>query len=64
MIWSTRDYVLPLPDAISGATLLGGMIYAKYRFFAAAFAVVMSRTALGIHRMDTLWRDHQGRRAR
>ena len=41
VIWSTRDYVLPLPDAISGATLLGGMIYAKYRFFAAAFAIVM-----------------------
>src|SRR5947207_14691332 len=41
VIWGTRDYVLPLPDAISGATLVGGMIYAKYRFFAAAFAVVM-----------------------
>ena len=41
VIWGTRDYVLPLPDAISGATLVGGMIYAKYRFFAAAFAIGM-----------------------
>ena len=41
VIWSTRDYVLPLPQAISGATVVGGMIYAKYRFFAAAFAIAM-----------------------
>ena len=41
VIWGTRDYVLPLPAAISGATLVGGMIYAKYRFFAAAFAIAM-----------------------
>ena len=41
VIWSTRDYVLPLPAAISGATIVGGMIYAKYRFFAAAFAIAM-----------------------
>jgi branched-subunit amino acid ABC-type transport system permease component len=41
VIWGTRDYVLPLPEAISGATLIGGMIYAKYRFFAAAFAIGM-----------------------
>lgn len=41
VIWSTRDYVLPLPQAISGATIVGGMIYAKYRFFAAAFAIAM-----------------------
>ena len=41
VIWSTRDYVLPLPQAISGAIIVGGMIYAKYRFFAAAFAIAM-----------------------
>ena len=41
VIWGTRDYVLPLPQAISGATVVGGMIYAKYRFFAAAFAIAM-----------------------
>src|SRR5687768_7036522 len=36
--WGSRERVLPLPEAISGAILLGDLIYAKYRFFACAVA--------------------------
>ena len=36
--WGSRERVLPLPEAISGAVLLGDLIYAKYRFFACAVA--------------------------
>jgi branched-subunit amino acid ABC-type transport system permease component len=38
-VWGSTEKQLPLPEAISGAVLVGDLIYAKYRFFAAAFAV-------------------------
>ena len=40
VVWGPTEQVLPIPDAISGAFLFGGLIYSKYRFFAAGFAVV------------------------
>jgi branched-subunit amino acid ABC-type transport system permease component len=39
VVWGSTEKQLPLPEAISGAVLVGDLIYAKYRFFAAAFAV-------------------------
>ena len=39
VVWGSRERTLPVPEAISGALLLGDLIYAKYRFFACAFAV-------------------------
>jgi branched-chain amino acid transport system permease protein len=39
LVWGSNEKTLPVPDAISGAVLLGDLIYAKYRFFACAFAV-------------------------
>src|SRR5688500_17341807 len=36
--WGSRERVLPVPAAISGAMLIGGLIYAKYRFWACAIA--------------------------
>ncbi len=41
VLWGTRDYVLPVPPQISGGLLIEGMIYGKYRFFAAGFALAM-----------------------
>ena len=41
VLWGTRDYVLPLPAAISGSLVVENMIYGKYRFFAAGFALSM-----------------------
>ena len=41
VIWGARERSLPLPEAISGATLVGELIYSKYRFFACAFAVAL-----------------------
>ena len=41
VIWGARERSLPLPEAISGATLVGDLIYSKYRFFACAFAVAL-----------------------
>ncbi len=39
--WGSRERVLPLPDAISGAVLVGDLIYSNYRFFACAIAVAL-----------------------
>jgi len=39
--WGSRERSLPLPEAISGAVLVGDLIYAKYRFFACAFAAAL-----------------------
>jgi branched-chain amino acid transport system permease protein len=39
LTWGSNEKQLPLPEAISGAFLLGDLIYSKYRFFASAFAV-------------------------
>ncbi len=39
LLWGSNEKTLPVPDVISGAVLLGDLIYAKYRFFACAFAV-------------------------
>ncbi len=41
VIWGSRERSLQIPDAISGAVLIGDLIYAKYRFFACAFAIAM-----------------------
>ncbi len=41
VIWGSRERTLQIPDAISGAVLIGDLIYAKYRFFACAFAIAM-----------------------
>ena len=39
--WGARERSLPLPEAISGAMLVGDLIYAKYRFFACAVAAAL-----------------------
>ena len=37
-MFGSTEKQLPLPEAISGAFMLGDLIYAKYRLFACAFA--------------------------
>jgi branched-chain amino acid transport system permease protein len=41
VIWGTTEQILPLPQHVTGAFLMGGMIYSTYRFFAAGFALVL-----------------------
>ncbi len=41
LVWGSNEQQLQLPLAISGAMLLGDLIYSKYRFFASGFAVLM-----------------------
>ncbi len=41
VIWGSSEKQLALPQAISGAFLLGDLIYSKYRFFASGFAILM-----------------------
>jgi branched-subunit amino acid ABC-type transport system permease component len=41
VVWGNNERQLQVPAAISGAMLLGDLIYAKYRFFAAGMALVM-----------------------
>lgn len=54
-VWGTRDYSLPVPRDISGGFFLLDLIWSRYRFWAAAFAiaamavvwVVVERTRFG-----------------
>jgi len=41
LIWGPTERFLPIPKEISGGVLIGDLIYAKYRFFASAFAIGM-----------------------
>ena len=38
--WGTGEQSLSVPQAINGAFLAGGLIFSKYKFFAAGFAIV------------------------
>jgi branched-chain amino acid transport system permease protein len=40
VIWGSSERQLPLPEAISGAFMVGELIHSKYRFFASGFAIV------------------------
>lgn len=40
LVWGSTEQQLPLPEALSGAVLIGDLIYARYRLFACGFAVV------------------------
>jgi branched-subunit amino acid ABC-type transport system permease component len=40
VVWGSTEKQLPLPEAISGAFLVGDLIYSKYRFYASGFAVI------------------------
>jgi len=40
-LWGSRERMLPLPEAISGAILVGDLIYSKYRFFACGVAAAL-----------------------
>lgn len=37
-LWGSTEKQLPLPEAITGAVMVGDLIYARYRLFACAFA--------------------------
>ncbi|KZM51825.1 branched-chain amino acid ABC transporter permease [Labrenzia sp. OB1] len=39
LVWGTGEQNLSVPQAINGAFLMGGLIFSKYKFFAAAFAL-------------------------
>jgi branched-chain amino acid transport system permease protein len=39
-LWGSTEKQLPLPEAISGAFMLGDLIYARYRLFACGFAAL------------------------
>ncbi|MDM0035444.1 branched-chain amino acid ABC transporter permease [Variovorax sp. J22P271] len=41
LVWGSSEKQLQLPQSISGALLVGDLIYSRYRFFASAFAVLM-----------------------
>jgi len=40
LVWGSTEKQLPLPEAISGAFLVGDLIYSRYRLFASGFAVL------------------------
>lgn len=39
LVWGTRDYVLPVPQGISGGMIFWDLIWSTYRFYAAGFAI-------------------------
>ncbi len=40
LVWGSNEQQMQLPQAISGAFLLGDLIYSRYRFFACGFAII------------------------
>ena len=40
VVWGTGEQSLTVPQSINGAFLMGGMIFSKYKFYAAGVAVV------------------------
>jgi branched-subunit amino acid ABC-type transport system permease component len=40
LMWGTGEKTLPVPEAINGAMLIGGLIFSKYKIFAAGFAAL------------------------
>jgi branched-subunit amino acid ABC-type transport system permease component len=40
LVWGSTEKQLALPEPISGAVLIGDLIYSKYRFFASGFAIL------------------------
>lgn len=40
LVWGSTERQMPLPDALSGALLVGDIIYSRYRLFACGFAVL------------------------
>ncbi len=40
IFWGTGEQSFPVPQAINGAVLIGGLIFSKYKLFAAGFALV------------------------
>jgi len=41
LVWGSNEKVLQLPATLNGAVFIGGLIYAKYRFFACLAAIGM-----------------------
>jgi branched-chain amino acid transport system permease protein len=41
LVWGSSEKQLMLPEVISGAFVMGELVYSKYRFFASGFAVLM-----------------------
>ena len=41
VVWGSGEKQLALPDAVSGAFLIGDLVYSRYRFFASGFAMLM-----------------------
>jgi ABC-type uncharacterized transport system permease subunit len=39
LVWGSNEKVLQVPEAFNGAVFIGGLIYAKYRFFACLAAI-------------------------
>ncbi|MEO7851764.1 MAG: branched-chain amino acid ABC transporter permease [Rubrivivax sp.] len=39
VVWGSNEKQMALPEAISGAFVVGGLIYSKYRLFASVFAI-------------------------
>jgi branched-chain amino acid transport system permease protein len=40
LVWGSTERQLPLPDALSGALLVGDIVYSRYRLFACGFALL------------------------
>ncbi|MEO8057048.1 MAG: branched-chain amino acid ABC transporter permease [Burkholderiales bacterium] len=40
LTWGSNEKQMQLPEAISGAFLIGDLIYSRYRFFASGFAIL------------------------
>ena len=64
LAWGSGEKQLLLPPELSGAMLVGGLIYAKYRLYASLAAIVLIAGLWIFLRENSVRRDDQGRRAR
>ena len=64
VVWGSNEKQLPVPDAISGAVLLGRPHLCELPLLRQRLRGADDRAALGVPGEDALRRDHQGRRAR
>jgi len=41
LIWGSGEQVLPVPEPVNGAFVVGDLVYSKYRFFAALLGILL-----------------------
>ena len=63
LAWGSGEKQLLPPPELSGAMMVGGLIYAKYRLYASLAAIILIAGLVAFLRENPIRRNDQGRRA-